>query len=143
MTLLEEFAQLLDDLDLGTFKADGTTGGTLYTTELPSTPDRCIAIARYGGSDADSRLPYDEPSIQFRIRGGAADARQAETDAQAVYDALHGLGMRELAGGTWLQLIVCKGGGPTYIGRDQSNRPEYTVNASAGISRATSNRSSL
>lgn len=141
MTLLEEWAALLAELGLGTYQSDGAAGGTIYTTKLPTAPDRAIAVARYGGAESDSRNPWDEPSIQIRCRGSAADSREAETDAQAVYDRLHGLGMRELTpGGTWLQLAICGGGGPAYIGTDQNGRPEYTVNVRCDLQRSTPNR---
>lgn len=140
MTLLEELAQLLAGLGLGTYKADGTPGGTIYLAALPSSPDRAMAVARYGGAESDSLNPWDEVSVQVRVRGPAADARIAEQDAQAVYDALHGLGMRTLAGGTWLQLAVCQNGGPVYIGRDQNGRHEWTVNVRVDVQRTTPNR---
>lgn len=141
MTLLEELAWLLAELGLGTFNSDGSAGGTIFLATLPSTPDRCMAVARYGGAESDSKNPYDELSVQVRCRGPAADARAAEQDAQAVYDALHGLGMRELTpGGTWLQLAICGGGGPVYIGRDQNGRHEYTVNIRLDIDHETPQR---
>jgi hypothetical protein len=140
MTLLEEFAQLLEHLGLGTYTPEGV-GGTIYLAALPTTPDECMAIARYGGSESDSRLPYDEPSMQVRVRGTAADARTGEQQAQDVYDALHGLGSRELAGGTWLQLAIGVNGGPAYIGRDGNGRHEWTVNFRCEISRTTPTRS--
>jgi minor capsid protein len=140
LTLLEEFAQLLDDLDLGTYHADGTAGGIVFLAVLPEAPDRCIAVARYGGAESDSANPWDEPRIQLRFRGPAVDARVAEQDAQAAYDALHGLGNRELPGGTWLQLAVGINGGPVYIGRDTNDRHEYTVNLRCDVQRSTANR---
>lgn len=143
MTLSEEFALLLADLGVGTYHQDGTPGGTIYLTALPTTPDEAIAIARYGGTEADSRLPYDEVSLQVRARGTAADARAGEALAQAAYDALHGCGYRRLPGGTWLQLAVCTGGGPAYIGRDENGRHEWTVNVRAEVERVTAHRPAL
>lgn len=140
MTLLEELAQLLADLGLGTYNADGTPGGTIYHPLLPASPDRCLAIARYGSSESDSVHPWDSLNVQIRVRGPRADARIAEADAQAVYDALHGLGDRELAGGTWLELAVCTQGGPVYIGPDANGRHEWTVNFRIDIQRPTLNR---
>lgn len=141
MTLIEELASLLAELGLGTFNSDGSAGGTIFLAALPSSPDRAMAVARYGGAESDSLNPWDEISVQVRVRGPAADARQAEQDAQAVYDALHGLGMRELTpGGTWLQLAVCQNGGPVYIGRDQNGRHEWTVNVHVDVQRSTPNR---
>lgn len=140
MTPLEEFAQLLEDLGLGAYNADGAAGGKVFLAAAPSTPDRCITIARYGAGEADSLNPWDEINLQFRLRGTAADARTAENDAQALYDALHGLGPRYLAGGTWLQLAVGQAGGPVYIGRDSNGRHEYTVNLRCELQRTTANR---
>lgn len=141
MTLLEEFAQLLEDLALGTYNADGAAGGTVFLGAAPPAPDECITVARYGGAESDSANPWDEPRIQFRVRGTAADSRTAERKAQDVYDALHGLGYQALPGGTWLQLAIASGGGPVYIGRDSDNgRHEYTVNLRCDVQRTTANR---
>ncbi|GAA1994381.1 hypothetical protein GCM10009799_20610 [Nocardiopsis rhodophaea] len=140
MTLTEEVAQLLDELGVGDYRADGTPGGTIYLTALPDSPDACMAVARYGGTEADSREPYDEVSVQVRARGTATDVRTGEALAQSAYDALHGLGYRTLPGGTWLQLAVCTGSGPAYIGRDASGRDEWTVNLHAEVMRVTENR---
>ncbi|WP_067184622.1 minor capsid protein [Microtetraspora niveoalba] len=141
MTLLEEFAALLAALGLGTYKADGSTGGTIFLTVLPASPDRAMAVARYGGPESAATDDYDEPSIQVRVRGPATDARIAEQDAQAVYDKLHAIGSRVLAGGTWLQDAIGVQSGPIYVGRDQNGRHEYTVNLRCEISRPSVNRS--
>ncbi|GAA0638258.1 hypothetical protein GCM10010174_70140 [Kutzneria viridogrisea] len=140
MTLTEEFAQLLHDLALGVYKADGTAGGTIYLTNLPQAPDAALAVARYGLAEPDSRLHYDEPGIQVRIRDAAADVTVGEARAQAVWDALHGLGLRTLAGGTWLQLAIAQQGSPNYMGRDGNGRHEWTVNLRCEIEHPTPNR---
>jgi hypothetical protein len=141
VTLLEELAQLLEDLGLGTYQADGTAGGTIFLTLLPSMPDRCCAVARYGGPESAATDDYDEPSIQLRFRGPAGDVRTVEQAAQAAYDALHAIGSRTLAGGTWLQDAIGAQSGPIFIGFDQNQRPEYTVNLRCEISRPSLNRS--
>jgi hypothetical protein len=140
MTLLEELAALVEQLGLGTHRAD-VPGGTIFYPRLPAAPDRCLAIALYGGPPSDPRLPHDAPSVQIRVRGEAADSRIAENDAQQVYDRLHGLEGVTLAGGTWLQHLVGVNSGPVYIGPDENNRDEYTVNFRCEISRPTPNRS--
>lgn len=140
MTLLEEWARLLELLGLGAYRVDGATGGTIFLAALPTSPDEAIAVARYGSGESDSKLPYDEVNLQFRCRGTLEDARKAEATAQAIYDALHGLGPRALPGGTWLQLAVAAQGGPIYIGRDTNGRHEYTVNVRAEMRRTTPNR---
>ena len=136
MTLLEEFAQLTANLGLGTYP------GSIFLTKMPTAPDNCLVIARYGGPEASLADDYNEPSIQWRIRGSAADVRIAEEKAEDVYDAVNGLGYFTLPGGTWLQLMVANQAGPIFIGLDKNNRPEFTVDVRAEVSRPTPNRSS-
>lgn len=141
MTLLEEFARLLEARGLGEYKEDGSAGGTIFLLALPSNPDQCLAIAPYGSGEADALLPYDEVSLQFRCRGTATDARTALTAGQAVYDSLHGLGEPlVLPGGTPLINLVGTQGGPVYIGRDNNARHEVVVNMRAEVRRVTANR---
>lgn len=132
-TLLEEFQQLPAAL--------GLSLGPGFLAKMPSAPDRCFIVARYGGPESSLALPYDEPSIQYRLRGPSTDVRIAEADAELLYDALHGLEYRTLPGGTWLQLAVGVQSGPIFIGQDANGRPEYTVNIRAEVSRTSTNRS--
>lgn len=137
MTVLEEVGQLLAELGLGTYEA----GGTIYLVTLPSEPDECMAVTRYGGREADAALGYDEIGLQVRVRGSADDVTTGEAKAQAVYDHLHGLRMRYLTpGGTWLQMAIGTQAGPVYIGRDGGGRPEWTVNFRCELQRPTANR---
>jgi hypothetical protein len=140
VTLLEEFAHLLADLGLGSYHADGSAGGTIYLNDAGQDVDSALVVNRYGLGESSSTLPYDEPGIQVWIRDVATDSRVAEAKAHAVYGALHGLGNRTLAGGTWLQLAIGQQGGPNYIGRDGNGRHEWTVNVRAEISAPTVNR---
>lgn len=141
MTLLEELALLFQELGLGTYKPDDVDG-TIFFPALPDTPDTCMALARYGGTESSSRDMFDEIRLQTRHRGTAADARPAEASAQATYDALHGLGMRALPGGTELQLAIGTGSGPEYMGRDENRRHEYVNNFRVEVQRPTLSRPS-
>ncbi|MFI6904886.1 minor capsid protein [Nonomuraea sp. NPDC050394] len=132
MTLLEELLALLDQLDLDL--------GPHFATKMPAAPDRAVAVARYGGAESRLADNYDEPRIQFRCRGPAADPRIAEHDAETIYDALNGLQDLMLVGGTRLSLMVGLNGGPVYIGQDANKRDEYTVNVRCEISRTSTNR---
>lgn len=138
MTLLEEFAALAELLGLGTYS--DTPPSTIFVKKLPDQPDTAIAIARYGGGESDAKLGYDGISLQFKVRGPADDYRPAEALAQQVYDRLHGLRNRTLAGGTWLVLIVGVQGGPVDLGEDEHGRPEYVVNFRVELARVTANR---
>ncbi|MEC3977904.1 minor capsid protein [Amycolatopsis sp. H20-H5] len=139
MSLTGDLARLLAELGLGTY-TPGASGGSIYLSTLPQVPDTCTAVARYAGPESDTRLPYDELNVQVRCRGAVPDAEGVEDRAQAVYDALHGLGDRRLAGGAVLQLAVGNQSGPVFIGRDTNGRPEWTVNFRMELRRSTPNR---
>lgn len=127
LVLEEELALLLQDLGLGEYKP-AASDGTIYWPVSPSEPDECTTLALYGGTESSSLDPFDEPRLQVRCRGDANDPRVPKRQADAVYTALHGLGHRELAGGTELQLAIGIGSGPEYMGRDANGRHEYVTN---------------
>lgn len=139
MTSTDEWARLLHELGVGVYKP-GEVGGNIFIPKLPDSPDLAIAVARYGGSEADSRNGWDEPRFQFRIRGPHTDTRLGEELAQRVYDELHGLSNRLMPGGTWLNLAVGMQSGPNDFGPDAKHRPQWTVNIRADIERATRHR---
>jgi hypothetical protein len=136
-TITEEFAQLLHNLDIGTYTPNGTTGD-IFLTSAADAPDSAIAIARYGGPEADSLLGWDMPSVQIRVRGDNLDPRVAENRAQQVYDALQGMASRHLPNGTWL--LLCVGSGPAYMGRDLKGRYEFVCNFRTEIRNASAQR---
>jgi hypothetical protein len=94
---------------------------------LPAAPDRCIAVTAYAGAEANTNEPYDQPNVQFRVRGDT-DERTSRELAQAIYDDLHGLGVVDLPNGLRLFNAVGLQSGPIYIGTDANNRHENTVN---------------
>lgn len=126
-TLIEQFAAYLAVAGLGTYAPNDVTG-TIFLAALPEQPVQAIAVAQYGGPEADAKLGYDTPSIQVRVRGLDTDATDAARTAQRVYDVLHGLANTALPGGIWVVSCIGAQSGPTYIGRDMSGRHEYTVN---------------
>lgn len=140
MTLVEELAQLLHNLGLGAYRADGSAGGDIFLFAAPTSPDSAITITPYAGVEADSKLGYDEPRFQIRTRAPAADSRVAMQRAQAIYDALHGLSNLTLPGGTWLCLMIGLQSGPASLGRDANGRLELVLNFRAELRRTTIHR---
>lgn len=132
MTLLEEIIAYVSGLGLDV--------GPMFSTKLPAAPDRAVAVARYGGPESRLADNYDEPRLQFRCRGPAADVRVAERDAELLYDRLNGIEDIVLPGGTLLSLMVGLQAGPVYIGQDANKRDEYTVNFRTEIARTSTNR---
>lgn len=94
---------------------------------LPSAPDRCVVLALYPGPEASITGPYDEPSVQIRVRG-TTDESVSREHAQAIYDDLHGLGVVDLPNGVRLFNCVGVQSGPVSIGVDGNNRHEHVVN---------------
>jgi hypothetical protein len=140
VTVTEEVCLLLHELGVGVYDPDGP-GGTIYGATLPDAPDVALAVALYGtGGDASAAEPIDRQRIQVRARGTATDSRTGEALCQTAYDALNGLGYRAMPGGTWLQLAYAHGGGPGYIGRDQTGRHEWTADLTLELERPTANR---
>lgn len=125
---LVEVAQLLAELDLGTYKPPPAIDGTIYLLRLPQTPDLAMAVSFYAGPEGDAGLPYDTPRCQIRCRGTKADKTAGYALAQSVYDALHGLSRRYLPGGTWMLQCLGVQSGPISMGFDDNSRDEHAVN---------------
>jgi hypothetical protein len=140
VSISREFAQLLGELGVGTFRP-GDTGGDVFLSAMPPEPDAALVVARYdAGSESDAQHGYDEPRIQVRVRGPRGDADAAETRAQAVYDACHGLRRRDLPGGTPMLSCIGVQAGPIYLGPDDHGRHEWSVNFRCELRRITQNR---
>ncbi|MEV0586321.1 minor capsid protein [Nonomuraea sp. NPDC050310] len=138
MNLLQEFGRLLAELGLGDYQ-DGP-GGDIYLRASPPEPDTCLVVTRYPGAEASSAQPYERVNLQIMIRGPADEENATEDRAQAVYDTLHGLDYRPLAGGTFLELAIGLQGGPIPMPADANRRPRWTVNVGLDIQRSTPNR---
>ncbi|MGK5531535.1 minor capsid protein [Streptomyces sp. URMC 129] len=135
--LLDGLARYLHSLGLVTYDTTGTTGD-LFIGTMPPEPDAAVALTRYGGERPDPRLPYDEPRVQVRVRGGP-DPRVSEARAYAIYDALHGLSSVTLPDGTYL--VTCEAlQTPAAMGRDESGRHEHVTNYELTVLAPTTHR---
>lgn len=122
----------------------GTTGTNAFLEELPDQPDVAVAAyARPGGADTDGGHGYDEPAVQFLVRGGTGTgkARPGYNKAKAIRDALHGLSQITLAPGTpdEVYLIQCLAttSEPTNIGDDNSDRPRWSITVRCEVRNVT------
>lgn len=129
-SLPEAIALHLQSLGHGAYRnsgapyADGEVAIVLEA--MPATPSRAICITQYAGIEADSKLPWDEPRLQIRVRG-TRDPMISRDTAQEIYDELHGLGPQTLSA-VRLQLIIGLGSGPETLGLDENQRFEHAVN---------------
>jgi len=137
-TITAEFAALADELGVGVYRPDAP-GGTIFVGGQPPDLDACITVRRLDQLPPDAHHGYDEPVIEFRVRGPRGDYTAAEETAQAVFDTLHGLRRRDLPGGTRMLSLICPRG-LSYNDYDEHGRHEFTVLFEAEVRRVTANR---
>lgn len=124
--LLDGLARHLQGRALVTYDPGGVTGDCFIET-MPQTPDECVVLTVYGGVESDSKLGYDEPSLQVRTRAGA-DPRVSRARCEAIRAELHGLGQLTLPDGTLLLSCTATQGAPASIGIDSLGRHEHVTN---------------
>lgn len=135
--LLDGLARHLHDRGLVDYQPDAA-GGDCYLDTMPQTPDQVVVLTLYGGLEADSRLPYDEPRLQVRTRG--TTSRKTSYDrAQLVYDELNGLGPLTLPDGTRLLLAYALQT-PASLGLDDNGRHGHTTNYQLEVVAPTAHR---
>jgi hypothetical protein len=91
--LLLGIAQYLNDVGAATYRP---TGGYLATDtaivfgELPTSPDRVVAITVYG-SDDEGQVPLSQMRVQFMFRGKPNNTLDAGEVAGPVFEHMQGL----------------------------------------------------
>jgi hypothetical protein len=125
------FLRYLDTAGLVVF---GRTGTDAFLEDLPDKPVAGVAaFSRPGGAETDGGHGYDEPGVQFIVRGdpGTGRARSGFERAAGIRAALHGLSAVTLAEGTADQvyLVQCLAttSAPVNIGVDADNRPRWSI----------------
>ncbi|MGW6455031.1 minor capsid protein [Streptomyces sp. NPDC055078] len=137
--LLDGIAQYLSERGIVTYDPAGASGN-LFIESMPSTPGVAVVLTLYdGGMESDSRLPYDEPRMQVRVRG-TQDPRVSRALCARIRSELHGLGSVVLPGGIELILAVALQGGPASIGVDANQRHEHVCNLRMEIVSPTAHR---
>lgn len=128
--LAELIAKYLHSKSIVVFDETGTAGNC-FSNRWPATPDEIVGLFDVPGGTPDSKLGYDAPSLQARVRG-TTDPRTAMTTAMAIYNELHALGHVTLSDGTFL--VTCDAvARPGHIGADDHGRHEVTVNFTTEI----------
>lgn len=137
--LLDGIARYLDANGLVDYDPTGATGDC-FLEAMPQTQagDLAVVLTLYDGMEADSKLPYDEPRLQVRVRG-TPDPRVSRARAQGIYSQLNGLGPIQLPDGTRLQLCYAMQT-PASMGIDSLGRHEHTTNYQVEIVAPTVHR---
>lgn len=126
--LLDGLARYLAERGLVTYTSGGDLTDTCFLEIMPPVPDEAVVLTVYDDrTEPDSRLPYDEPRVQVRVRG-TLDPRVSRRRCRAIRAALHGLGPVFLPDGTELILSVCIQGDAASMGTDETGRHEHVVN---------------
>ncbi|AWB45276.1 hypothetical protein DCC85_14275 [Paenibacillus sp. CAA11] len=92
---------------------------------LAASPDDCAYTRITGGYNPSQWTSKRRPSFQIVLRAKSAAA--AETQANAIYDDLHGKAAFSL-GGTRVVKCVADQSAPIYLGKDANGRTQYSLN---------------
>ncbi|MGW0495044.1 minor capsid protein [Streptomyces sp. NPDC003007] len=137
--LLQDLALHLQAQNLLTYDPVGTSGDC-FLEAMPQTPDETVVLTAYDDArEPDSKLGYDEPRVQVRVRG-TSDPRVSRERCKAIRDELHGLGPVTLPDGTRLILSIALQGGPASLGRDENGRHEHVCNFRMEIRNVSAHR---
>ena len=92
----------------------------LYIGSMPATPDNAVCIYNSGGfARSLSGTEVEEPTFQIKVRN--TSYATGETLCNTINDLLHGASSTKI-------LMIEQQGGINDIGRDESNRQEFTQN---------------
>jgi len=115
---------LLDDSSLAL-----TFGTDLFVGYTPDSPDAVVGVYDSGGDGIEMDYTYERPSVQVRIRGDKGAYRAAQMRGQAIRDYLKGIVNQTKNSARYL--AIWPKGDVLFIGRDEKNRPMFSVNFTA------------
>lgn len=139
------FAKHLDaQLAALTFSETGN-GGNVFLNYEPPSPDVAVTISGRPGIAEDSfDLPGGQPGLHVLVRGAAHTERATHELARSIYSSLDHLdGVTLDDGGTDEVFVVgctAQQSEPIPLGRDDNQRPRYSLNFLARINTPTTNR---
>jgi hypothetical protein len=97
-----------------------STVSGLYIGDMPKTPDNAVAIYNTGGYKRDLTGTYvEEPTFMIHVRNSSYAA--GEIVCSTVMDLLHGHTTTKL-------MMIENESGPMDLGRDENNRPKWSMN---------------
>lgn len=117
MTLLEALGNYIQSLNIGIVGID------IFFNMQPNEPDNCITITDTGGYHSDDTGVIRNPTFQILIRN--EDYTAAKEKSEQIY-ALHLKENFEI--GEYFIYLAEFLDEPTYMGQDQNNRSEITMN---------------
>lgn len=123
MSFLEDLAGKLNTAGVGVYPGTSSTR-TIYIGEMPDIPDACIALYARPGRPKELFCDIQYPELHVEVR--AATYAAAQTKAEAVDTALHGLHDTALSGHQYLTIQAL--GVPAKLEVDGRNRTIFYQN---------------
>jgi hypothetical protein len=120
----EGVKDLLVAAGAGVFNA--TSGWSIRISRQQDSPDTHITVYDTTGEDPNPRYLLDFPRTQVKVRGNQSGYVAARDKCTEVVDALQGLPSQTIGGDLWVGLWAV--GGPIFLGYDDKDRPEFTLN---------------
>ncbi|MEK3817501.1 minor capsid protein [Bacillus sp. FSL K6-1284] len=102
--------------------------GVYFPNRFPrEAPDECISVKLTGGFPTSQWTGKKQPSFQILVRGGAAGEQECEDKAYELFNALTNL-KEVMIGENSVVIIRATTSVPLFIGYDDNNRPQYSLN---------------
>lgn len=135
MGLLEDVGSLLTAASVATTSAGSTGWRLVYREFQPSpSPVRQVCVRLTGGYESEERAPITRPTFQVILKGSTGEGSALETKAQAVATALN---FQEGTINSWVYVDMRMEGDVLYLGRDEHQQPQYSLNFRTVRSRTT------
>lgn len=119
-----------------------TGPANIAMNEMPTSPDHVVTIVDTGGTEPDSKLPYNEAHFQLIIRSDA-NPQWAFEVWDELFSLLHGKRNFRLGAngdGTLVLWCLVRQAGPVSIGTDDNDRHTYTMNLRMEVLSETAER---
>lgn len=127
--LLDEIATRLVSQSVGGLPGTSestATGWTIYARELNDAPDQSIALIPSGGFTVGNvDRQYRMPTFQVLVRGSQTASSALETKVAGIQTALDRFD-GTISGVNYVD--VQQQGEPAFLGRDEKERPLYSLN---------------
>lgn len=102
------------------------SGWTIEIGVLTAQPDRVMMISDTGGEPSNPKFLLDFPTLQILVRGNASGYLEAWAECKAVKDIMLGFSSASVNGDRWVAVNLISD--IAFIGRDDNQRPQFTVN---------------
>jgi len=116
-----------------------SAGGNVFIEGEPQEPGNSVTVYASGGEEADSKLPYDSPSVQIIVRCSQSP-RWGLDMWQSIYSLLQGKRNYTLPDNTYLVYSIIEQSSPIHIGPDDRGRYQFSMNIRTEILNTTQER---